>query len=144
VNREDLRATRLDRREARREFRREFIRSGDVDLWVRRLAGGKADADDAEGGAITGTRGERIIALANLIRELAGGGSTSVEVNRNNQQRQLEIEIPGSDVQRTLKPNVDDPKVKEPADTRPELNPAPRPAPRSVPANPVAPLPRTP
>ena len=49
------------------------------------------------GDEITAVRGQRITALADLIKQLANlgnSGTASVEVNRNNQTRQLDIEIP--------------------------------------------------
>jgi len=48
------------------------------------------------GDQITGVRGQRITALAGLIRSLANnaGQTTPIDVNRNDQQRQLDIEVP--------------------------------------------------
>jgi len=49
------------------------------------------------GDEITAVRGQRITALADFIKQLANlgnNGTASVEVNRNNHTRQLDIEIP--------------------------------------------------
>lgn len=49
------------------------------------------------GDEITAVRGQRITALADLLKQLANlgnSGTAAVEVNRNNQARQLDIEIP--------------------------------------------------
>jgi hypothetical protein len=48
------------------------------------------------GDQITGVRGQRITALTGLIRSLASnaGQTTPIDVSRNNQERQLDIEVP--------------------------------------------------
>jgi len=84
------------------------------------------------GDTITGARGQRITALVDLIKTLANtnGTSTSVEVNRGNQTKQLDIEVPGAGVHTTLKPNTDGanvpaaaqkPVLTPPAATKPAL-----------------------
>jgi S1-C subfamily serine protease len=66
------------------------------------------------GDDITSFGGQRVNAIADLIRGLVGAAGTSapLEVNRNNQTRELEIEIPAEsqDEPRTaLRPNFQQP-----------------------------------
>lgn len=55
------------------------------------------------GDQITALRGQRVAAVAELIRGLASnaGGTAAVDVNRNNQPRRLEMDIPGNRESRT-------------------------------------------
>jgi len=87
------------------------------------------------GDTITSARGQRLTALVDLIKALANtnGTATSVEVNRGNQTRQLDIEVPGAGVHTTLKPNTDSPNLPAaakkpvltpPGSTKPALPPA--------------------
>jgi len=83
------------------------------------------------GDQITGFGGQRVAALTDFIRSIASaaGGTTSVQVNRNNQPRQLEIDIPdenAGDEPRTaakpVLPNTPD-HPQAPANIQPRLNP---------------------
>jgi C-terminal processing protease CtpA/Prc len=95
------------------------------------------------GDQITGFSGERVTRLADFIKSLANANNSTaqMDVNRNNQQRQLEIEVPGhyqAEQPRTaLRPNLQDPNAagqqrpapaatRTPADAQPRLNPQPR------------------
>jgi len=79
------------------------------------------------GDQITGVGGQQITALADFIRSLASaaGNTTSVEINRNNQKRQLEIDIPDENVadepRTALRPTLPD------ASTVPPARPVPQP-----------------
>jgi C-terminal processing protease CtpA/Prc len=105
------------------------------------------------GDRITGFRGQKIQAVTDLVRAIsnaASGGLASVEVNRNNQTRQLDIEVPGQSgdeartalrptlpssssnqaapstaAPSTATPSTTVPRTQPvpPADTRPKLNP---------------------
>lgn len=87
------------------------------------------------GDVIVGFRGQRIAALADFIRTLANstGGPAKIEVNRNNQPRELEIEVPQVETHRTLKPNTEDPGLNSPARAQPNSTPVPNPAPGRTP-----------
>lgn len=85
------------------------------------------------GDEITGLRGERIKQIADLVRGLAtsAGASTQLDVNRNNQSRQLDIDIPqdtASEPRTALRPNYD-----AATPTQPQRNPA---QPQADPAQP--------
>jgi len=95
------------------------------------------------GDQITGVSGQRITRLADFIKQLAAANTSTaqLDVNRNNQQRQLEIDVPGhyqAEQPRTaLRPNLQDPNAtgqqrpapgaaRTPADAQPRLTPQPR------------------
>lgn len=95
------------------------------------------------GDQITGFSGQRVTRLADFIKSLASATNSTaqMDVNRNNQQRQLEIEVPEhyqSQQPRTaLRPNFQDPNaagqqrsapgaVRTPAAAQPRLNNQPR------------------
>lgn len=81
------------------------------------------------GDQVTGFNGQRIAAVVDLIRGLASAkpGMTSIEVNRNNQSRQLDIEIPSDaatdEAHTTLRPALPDVNSPRPANPQPP-NPA--------------------
>jgi len=95
------------------------------------------------GDQITGFNGQRITAVKDLVQTIASvaGNKTSVEVKRNNQQRQLDIDVPneheGDQTRTALKPalpttapaqpqgNPTQPQGNQrtPATTQPKLNP---------------------
>lgn len=96
------------------------------------------------GDQITGVGGQRITRLADFIKQLAAANNSTaqLDVNRNNQQRQLEIDVPGhyqAEQPRTaLRPNLQDPNAagqqrpapgaapkatRTPADAQPRLTP---------------------
>ena len=88
------------------------------------------------GDEITGLRGERSKAIADLVRGLASsaGSSTQIDVNRNNQPRQLDIEIPdenAGEARTALRPNFDQPNRNQPPATQPST-------PSSTPAFPIS------
>jgi hypothetical protein len=97
------------------------------------------------GDQITQFNGQRIAALADLIKSIANTANqtASVEVNRNNQTRQLEIDIPNeleTDEPRTaLRPTLPDegpttpPRTQFDNNTTPQPSPLPQPAPRPQP-----------
>ena len=82
------------------------------------------------GDQITGFRGQRIEAVKDLVQSIinATSGPNSMQVNRNNQMRQLDIEIPdeheGDQPRTALRP------------TLPEPAPVPAPAPQPLPRQP--------
>lgn len=95
------------------------------------------------GDQITGFRGQRINAIADFVRNIASAAGTSapLEVNRNNQSRQLEIDVPAQsqDEARTaLRPNFQQPGAVAP--TQPVQPARPQAAP---PATGTQPQPRT-
>jgi hypothetical protein len=76
------------------------------------------------GDQITTFNGQRIAAVADFIRSIAAstGNTVRVDVNRNNQNRQLEIDVPGQDEARTaLRPTL--PETAPAAPPRPQVNP---------------------
>jgi S1-C subfamily serine protease len=85
------------------------------------------------GDQITGFRGQRIEAVKDLVQSIisATSGPNSLEVNRNNQTRQLDIEIPdeheGDQPRTALRPTLPEPApVPSPApapQSQPQLNP---------------------
>jgi len=89
------------------------------------------------GDQITGFRGQRIAAVKDLVQSIinAAGGSAQMEVNRNNQTRQLDIEIPdeheGDQPRTALRPNIPEPNAAPqlqqpgapPQPNQPRLNP---------------------
>ena len=81
------------------------------------------------GDQITGFSGQRIAQLTDFIKSLANANTTTaqLDVNRNNQPRQLQIEVPDSFQNQTrtaLRPNLQDPNVTQPpAQQRPTLQP---------------------
>jgi hypothetical protein len=97
------------------------------------------------GDEITGLRGERIKQIADLVRGLASsvGSSTQLDVNRNNQTRQLDIEIPdenAGEARTALKPNLDRPGASPSSQP---LTPPPARQPQNVnPQNPGGTQPR--
>jgi len=95
------------------------------------------------GDQITGVSGQRITRLADFIKSLAAANNSTaqLDVNRNNQQRQLEIEVPDhyqtQQPRTALRPNYQDPSAAgqqrlapgaapAPANTQPRLNNPPR------------------
>jgi C-terminal processing protease CtpA/Prc len=88
------------------------------------------------GDQITGFQGQRVAAVRDLVQSIinAAGGSAQMEVNRNNQTRQLDIEIPDehpADQPRTaLRPTLPDQPTPAPLpapvpQTQPRLQPRP-------------------
>ncbi len=81
------------------------------------------------GDQITGFNGQRVAALADFIRSIAANTNETarMDVNRNNQNRQLDIELPnaGQDQARTaLRPTLPDNASAAPAaPQRPQANP---------------------
>jgi hypothetical protein len=76
------------------------------------------------GDQITGFNGQRIAAVADFIRSIANntGATARVDVNRNNTNRQLEIDVPGQDEARTaLRPTL--PETAPAVPPRPQANP---------------------
>jgi hypothetical protein len=70
------------------------------------------------GDQITSFNGQRIAVVADFIKQLAATTSdrAGVEVNRGNQTRQLEIEVPGDEEARTaLRPTLPNPNATSPA-----------------------------
>jgi len=86
------------------------------------------------GDQITGFRGQRIEAVKDLVQSIinAAGGSAQLTVNRNNQQRQLDIEIPDENI-----PSDEQPRTA----LKPTLPDQPAPAPLPVPAPKTQPRP---
>lgn len=95
------------------------------------------------GDQITGVSGQRVTRLADFIKSLASANNstTQLDVNRNNQQRQLEIDVPdhyqAQQPRTALKPTIQDPNAagqprpapgaaRTPADTQPRINNQPR------------------
>ena len=98
------------------------------------------------GDVITGVSGQRISRLTDFIKSLASStnNTTQIDVNRNNQSRQLEIEVPDpfqNQSRTALRPNFQDPNAtrqqpqtqpalnnnsRVPANTQPRLNNPPR------------------
>jgi len=87
------------------------------------------------GDEVTGFSGQRIAAVADLVKQitnLAQGGTAPLEVRRNNQTRQLDIEIPGeADEARTAAKPVlpNDSAASAPRDAQGNLIPPPLPQP---------------
>jgi C-terminal processing protease CtpA/Prc len=89
------------------------------------------------GDDITSFQGQRVNAIADLVRGIvnAAGTSAPLEVNRNNQSRELEIEIPAQSGQReprtALRPNFQQPGAAAPSQpvqpARPQAAPPRRP-----------------
>jgi C-terminal processing protease CtpA/Prc len=86
------------------------------------------------GDQITSVQGQRIAAVRDLVQSIinAAGGSAQLEVNRNNQTRQLDIEIPndeaGDQPRTALRPTLPDQPAPLPApvpQTQPRLQPRP-------------------
>jgi C-terminal processing protease CtpA/Prc len=91
------------------------------------------------GDLITSFNGQRIMAVADLAKSLANtiGERIAVEVNRNNQTRQLDIEVPneqqGDQARTALRPTLPNTKTapaappqgnqRTPAPNQPKLNP---------------------
>jgi len=95
------------------------------------------------GDQITGFSGQRVTRLADFFKSLASATNSTaqMDVNRNNQQRQLEIEVPQhyqtQQPRTALRPNFQDPNaagqqrpvpgaVRTPANAQPRLNNQPR------------------
>jgi len=83
------------------------------------------------GDVITGVSGQRVARLADFIKSLAttNSGTTQLDVNRNNQQRQLEIEVPDpfqNQARTALRPNFDaNATQQQPARLQPQAQPQP-------------------
>ncbi|HEY2411139.1 MAG TPA: PDZ domain-containing protein [Pirellulaceae bacterium] len=76
------------------------------------------------GDVITGIGGQRVAQLADFIKSLAGANNSTaqLDVNRNNQQRQLEIEVPDpfqNQARTALRPNFDANGAQQPAQQQP-------------------------
>jgi len=87
------------------------------------------------GDQITGFRGQRIEAVKDLVQSIinATGGQAQLTVNRNNQQRQLDIEIPDENIPSDEQPRT----VLKPAlPDQPAPAPLPAPAPKAQPQRP--------
>jgi C-terminal processing protease CtpA/Prc len=73
------------------------------------------------GDRITAFNGQRIAAVADLVKSISGaiGDRVAVEVNRNNQTRQLDIEVPsdqgGNQTRTALKPTLPNTNTAPPA-----------------------------
>ena len=72
------------------------------------------------GDQITGFRGQRIGALTDLVRAIASatGATSPLQVNRNNQQRDLDIDIPAhsqDEVRTALRPSFQEPGAVAPS-----------------------------
>jgi len=79
------------------------------------------------GDVITGFGGQRIAKLTDFIKSLASTNSNTaqLDVNRNNQQRQLEIEVPDpfqNQTRTALRPNFDTNAGQQPAQQPPATN----------------------
>ena len=79
---------------------------------------------------ITGVSGQRVARLTDFIKTLAttNSGTTQLDVNRNNQQRQLEIEVPDpfqNQPRTALRPNFDANAGQQPARQQPQAQPQP-------------------
>ncbi|HMC09684.1 MAG TPA: PDZ domain-containing protein [Pirellulaceae bacterium] len=78
------------------------------------------------GDQITGFNGQRINAVKDLISTIGNlvGNTTSVEIKRNNQPRQLDIEVPdehaGDQTRTALKPALPSPIAAPPAQPQPQ------------------------
>jgi C-terminal processing protease CtpA/Prc len=85
------------------------------------------------GDQITGFRGQRVAAVADFVRAIASAasGTAPLEVNRNNQTRQLEIEIPdenqGAESRTALRPTLPNPGTTAPQAGQPGTTPRPVP-----------------
>lgn len=90
------------------------------------------------GDQITGFNGQRIAAVADFIKQLAttSGTRVGVDVNRNNQTRQLDIEVPDDNVsdsveaRTALRPTLPDNQIAPPQPQRPSQGTVPVPAPQ--------------
>jgi C-terminal processing protease CtpA/Prc len=96
------------------------------------------------GDEITGLRGQRIKQIADLVRGLASsaGSSTQIDVNRNNQTRQLDIDIPdenAGEARTALRPNLDQPN--QPNITQPNTSQPRTSQPTGQPGQPLSPPP---
>jgi C-terminal processing protease CtpA/Prc len=97
------------------------------------------------GDQITQFNGQRIAALADLVKSIANTANqtASLEVNRNNQTRQLEIDVPdeheGDGPRTALRPTLPEdgattaPRPQFDNNTTPQPSPLPAPAPRPQP-----------
>lgn len=78
------------------------------------------------GDQITGFNGQRINAVKDLVQTVAGltANTTSVEIKRNNQPRQLDIDVPdehqGDQTRTALKPALPSPIAAPPAQPQPQ------------------------
>jgi len=96
------------------------------------------------GDTVVGIRGQRIAAVADLVRALTQNADRlALQVNRGNQTREMDLETHssfGGDTQTTLKPKIEEGRTA-PADQPPRLDgPPPRPAtPATPPRSPAPP-----
>jgi len=90
------------------------------------------------GDQITGFSGQRVAAVKDLVQSIinATSGPHQITVNRNNQQRQLDIEIPDENA-----PDSDQPRtaLKPTLPDQPAPAPLPVPAPKTQPTQPKTP-----